>query len=149
MFYFVLLLLITVSIKHVAASAHAQLFRLVITVGNTFPLVITVVNTFPLVVTVENTLLLLITVRNTFPSLITVGNTFPFVITVRNRFPLVITVENTFLPLITVGKNNGSSFFQKNLAHLKFHLWATVRINALYLFIFLRTNNCAIISLEL
>ena len=47
MFYFLLLLLIKVSIKHVVASAHAQLFPLVITVGNTFPLVITVGNRFP------------------------------------------------------------------------------------------------------
>ena len=63
MFCFVLLLLIKASIKHVVASAQAQLFLLVITVGNTFPLVITVGNTLPLVVTVENT----------FPPLITVG----------------------------------------------------------------------------
>ena len=82
-FCFLLLLLIKVSIKRVVASAHAQLFLVVITVRNTFPLVITV------------------------------GNTFLLVITVRNRFPLVITVENTFPPLITVGKNNGSSFFLK------------------------------------
>ena len=52
MFYFLLLLLIKVSIKHVVASAHVQLFPLVITVGNTFPLVITVENTFSLVITV-------------------------------------------------------------------------------------------------
>ena len=83
MLYFLLLLLIKVSVKHVVASAHAQLFPLVITVGNTFLLVITV------------------------------GNTFPLVITVENRLPLVIIVENLFLLLITVGKNNGSSFFQK------------------------------------
>ena len=37
-----ILLLIKVSIKHVVASAHAQLLSLVITVGNTFPLLITV-----------------------------------------------------------------------------------------------------------
>ena len=36
MFCFVLLLLVKVSIKHVVASAHAQLFPLVITVGNMF-----------------------------------------------------------------------------------------------------------------
>ena len=65
------------------ASAHAQSFQLVVTVGNTFPLVITV------------------------------GNTFPLVITVGNTFPPLITVENTFPLLITVGKNNGSSFFLK------------------------------------
>ena len=65
-------------------------------VGNKFPFVITVGNTFLLV--------------------ITVGNTFPLVITVENRLPLVIIVENLFLLLITVGKNNGSSFFQKNVA---------------------------------
>ena len=67
MFYFLLLLQIKVSIKHVVASARAQLFRLVITVGNTFPLVITVENTFPLVTTVRNTFSLVTTVRNTFP----------------------------------------------------------------------------------
>ena len=67
MFYFLLLLLIKVSIKHVVASAHAQSFRLGITVGNKLPLVITVENTFPLVITVENT----------FPLVITVGNRFP------------------------------------------------------------------------
>ena len=93
MFYFLLLLLIKVSIKHVVASAHAQLFPLVITVGNTFP---------PLR-----------TVRNRFPLVITVGSTFLLVITIRNTFPLVITVENTFSLFITVGKNNGSSFFLK------------------------------------
>ena len=63
MFCFLLLLLIKVSIKHVVASAHAQLFSLVITVGNKFPLFITVGNTFLLVITVENT----------FPPIITVG----------------------------------------------------------------------------
>ena len=99
MFCFLLLLLIKVSIKHVVASAHAQLLPLVITVGNTFPLVITVGNRFPLVTTNENT--------------------FP---------PLVITVENTFPPYITVRKNNGSSFFLKNVAHLKSHLSATVHL---------------------
>ena len=83
MFCFVLLLLIKASIKHVVASAQAQLFLLVITVGNTFPLVITV------------------------------GNMLPLVLTVGNTLPLVATVENTFPPLITVGKNNGSSFFLK------------------------------------
>ena len=76
MFCFLLLLLIRLSIKQVVASAHAQLFPLVIFVGNTFP--------------------------------------------------LVITVENRFPPLINVGKNNGSSFFKKNGAHLKCHLWVTV-----------------------
>ena len=125
MFCFALLLLlaIQVSIKRVVASAHAQLFLLVITVGNTFPLVvtvgntcprvITVRNTFPLVATVRSTFPLFVTVRNTFPLVITVGNTFLLVITVGNKLPLVITVENTFPPLITVGKNNGSSFFLK------------------------------------
>ena len=54
-FCFLLLLLIKVSIKHGVASAHAQLFPVVITVGNTFPLVITVGNTFPLIITVGNT----------------------------------------------------------------------------------------------
>ena len=108
MFCFLLLLLIKVSIKHVVASAHAQLFPLVITVGNRFPLVVTVGNTFRLVITVENT--------------------FPLVITVGNRFPLVITVENTFPPLITVGENNVSSFFLKSVAHLKCHLWAIVHL---------------------
>ena len=84
MFCFVLLLLIKASIKYVVASAQAQLFLLVITVGNTFPLVITV------------------------------GNMLPLVLTVGNTLPLVVTVENTFPPLITVtGKNNGSSFFLK------------------------------------
>ena len=78
LFCFLLLLLIKVSIKHVVASAHAQLFPVVITVGNMFPLVITV------------------------------GNTFP----------LIIIIENTFPSLITVGKNNGSSFFLKNVAHV-------------------------------
>ena len=63
LFCFLLLLLIKVSIKHVVASAHAQLFPVVITVGNMFPLVITVGNTFPLIIIIENT----------FPSLITVG----------------------------------------------------------------------------
>ena len=118
MFCFLLLLLIKVSIKHVVASAHAQLFPLVLTVGNTFPLVITAGNRFPLVVTVGNTFRLVITVENTFPLVITVGN----------RFPLVITVENTFPPLITVGKNNGSSFFLKSVAHLTCHLWAIVHL---------------------
>ena len=51
MFCFLLLLLIKVSIKHVVASAHAQLFPLVITVGNMFPPLITVGNAFPLVIT--------------------------------------------------------------------------------------------------
>ena len=83
MFCFHFLLLIRVSIKYIVVSAHAQLFPLIITVGNTFPLVISV------------------------------GNTFPLVTTVGNRFPLVITVDNTFPPLITVRKNNGSSFFLK------------------------------------
>ena len=55
LFCFLLLLLIKFSIKHVVASAHAQLFPVVITVGNTFPLVITVGNTFPLIITVGNT----------------------------------------------------------------------------------------------
>ena len=41
MFCFLLLLLIKVSIKQVAASAHAQLFPLVINVGNTLPPLIT------------------------------------------------------------------------------------------------------------
>ena len=81
MFCFLLLLLIRLSTKQVVASAHAQLFPLVIIVGYTFPLVVTF--------------------GNTFPPLITVGNTFPLVITVGNRFP----------PLITVGKSNGSYFF--------------------------------------
>ena len=54
--------------------------------------------------------------HNAFPPLITIGNTFPFVITVENTFPL----------FVTVGKNNASSFFLKNVAHLKCHLWATV-----------------------
>ena len=113
MLYFLLLLLIKVSVKHVVASAHAQLFPLVITVGNTFPLVltagnrfslvITVGNTFPLVITVGNAFPPLITVRNMFLLVITVGNTFPLVITVGNTFPLVITVENMFPSLITVG----------------------------------------------
>ena len=95
-------------------SAHAQLFSLVITVGNTFPpLFITVEKTFPLVLTIRNRFPLVITVRNTLPPLITVGNRFPLVITVGNRFPLVTAVENTFPLLITVGKNNGSSFFLK------------------------------------
>ena len=76
MFYFLLLLLIKVSIKHGVASAHAQSFWLVITVGNTLPLVITVGNTFLLLITVENTFPLVITVRNTFPLVITVGNMF-------------------------------------------------------------------------
>ena len=83
MFCFHFLLLIRVSIKHIVVSAHAQLFPLIITVGNTFPLVISV------------------------------GNTSPLVTTVGNRFRLVITVDNTFPPLITVRKNNGSSFFLK------------------------------------
>ena len=52
MFCFLLLLLIKVSIKHVVASAHAQLFSLVIAIGNTFPLVITVGKTFPPIITV-------------------------------------------------------------------------------------------------
>ena len=52
MFCFVLLLLIKASIKYVVASAQAQLFLLVITVGNTFPLVVTVENTFPPLITV-------------------------------------------------------------------------------------------------
>ena len=65
------------------ASAHAQLFPLVTTIGNTFLLVVTV------------------------------GKRFPLVITVRNTFPLVITVQNTFPLVVTVGKNNGFSFFQK------------------------------------
>ena len=81
MLCFLLLLLIKVSIKHVVASAHAQLLPLVITVWNTFPLVITVANTF----------LPLITVGNRFPLVITVGNTFPPLTNVRNTFPLVIT----------------------------------------------------------
>ena len=38
--------------KHVVASAHVQLFPLVITVGNRFLVVITVENTFPLLITV-------------------------------------------------------------------------------------------------
>ena len=84
------------------ASAHAQLFPLVITVANTFPPVITIGNVFPL-----------ITVGNAFPLVITVGNTSPLVITVGNTFSLVITVGNTFPPLITVGKNDGLYFFQK------------------------------------
>ena len=63
MFCFLLLLLVKVSIKHVVASAHAPLFPLAISVGNTFPLVITVANTFPL----------LTTVGNRFPPVITVG----------------------------------------------------------------------------
>ena len=96
MFCFHFLLLIRVSIKHIVVSAHAQLFPLIITVGNTFPLVVTVGSTFPLV--------------------ISVGNTFPLLTTVGNRFPLVITVDNTFPPLITVRKNNGSSFFLKKRA---------------------------------
>ena len=129
------------------ASAHAQLFPLVITVentfpplttvrnrfpslvtvGNTFPFTITVSNRFPLVIIVVNRFPLVITFENTFPLLITVGNTFPLVITVRIGFPLVITVVNMFPLLITVGKNNGSSFFQKkNVAHVKCLLWATV-----------------------
>ena len=83
MFCFYFLLLIRVSIKHIVVSAHAQLFPLIITVGNTFPLVISV------------------------------GNTSRLVTTVGNRFRLVITVDNTFPPLITVRKNNGSSFFLK------------------------------------
>ena len=83
MFCFHFLLLIRVPIKHIVVSAHAQLFPLIITVGNTFPLVISV------------------------------GNTSPLVTTVGNRFRLVITVDNTFPPLITVRKNNGSSFFLK------------------------------------
>ena len=83
MFCFHFLLLIRVSIKHIVVSAHAQLFPLIITVGNTFPLVISV------------------------------GNTSPLVTTVGNRFRLVTTVDNTFPPLITVRKNNGSSFFLK------------------------------------
>ena len=70
MFYFFLLFLIKVSTKHVVTSAHAQSFRLVITVGNTFPLVITVGNMFLLVITVENTFPLVMTVRNTFPLVI-------------------------------------------------------------------------------
>ena len=52
MFCFLLLLLIKVSIKHVVASAHAQLFSLVIAVGNKFPLVITLGKTFPPIITV-------------------------------------------------------------------------------------------------
>ena len=69
MFCFLLLLLVKVSIKYVVASAHASLFPLVISVGNTFPLVITVANTFPL--------------------LTTVGNRFPLVITVGTRSRLL------------------------------------------------------------
>ena len=99
-FCFLLLPLIKVSIKHVVASAHPQLFPLVITVRNIFPPLITVGNTFPPLVTVENTFPLFITVGNTFSPLVTVENTFPLVITVGNRFPLVITVRNTFPPLI-------------------------------------------------
>ena len=44
MFFFFLRLLIKVSIEYVAGFAHAHLFPLVITVGNTFPLLITVGN---------------------------------------------------------------------------------------------------------
>ena len=58
-FCFLLLPIIKVSIKHVVASAHAQLFPLVITIGNMFPLVIIVRNTFPLVIIVRNTFPLL------------------------------------------------------------------------------------------
>ena len=62
-FCFHFLLLIRVSIKHILVSAHAQLFPLVISVGNTFPLVATVGNRFPPVITVDNTFPPLITVR--------------------------------------------------------------------------------------
>ena len=68
---------------------------------------------FRLVITVENTFQLVITVENTFPFVITVENTFGLVMTVGNKFLLVITVENRFPLIITVGKNNGSSFFVK------------------------------------
>ena len=113
MCWFLLLLLIKFSIKHVVASAHAQLFPLVITVRNTFVPLITVGNTFTLIITVGNRFPLVITVGNTFPLLITSGNMFRLVITVGNKFLLVITVENTFPLLLTVRKNNGSSFFLK------------------------------------
>ena len=137
MFCFLLFLLIKVSIKRVVASAHAQFFPLVVTVGNTLPPLITVTfrqlitvgNKFPIFITfgnIGNTFPPLKTVGNTFPPLITVRNTFVLLITVGNRFPLVITVGNTFPPLITVGKIMAHFFFKKNMAHLKCHLWATV-----------------------
>ena len=63
MFCFHFLLLIRVPIKHIVVSAHAQLFPLIITVGNTSPLVTTVGNRFRLVITVDNTFPPLITVR--------------------------------------------------------------------------------------
>ena len=72
------------------------------------------------------------------PLVITVGNTSPLVITVQNTFPLVITVGNTLPLVITVcwehvpatykcREKYGSSFFLKNVAHLKSHLWTTAQ----------------------
>ena len=81
---------------------------------------------FQLLTTFRNTFPPVIAVGNTFPLVITVGNAFPLVITVGNTFLLVMTVENTFPLLITVAKNNGSSFFPKDVAHMKCHLWVTV-----------------------
>ena len=52
MFYFLLLLLIKISIKYVVASPHAHLFPLVITVGDMFPPLITVGSMFLLAATV-------------------------------------------------------------------------------------------------
>ena len=120
MFCFVLLLLIKASIKHVVASAQAQLFLLVITVGNTFPLVITVGNMLPLV--------------------LTVGNTLPLVVTVENTFPPLITVGKNNGSLITVGKNNGSSFFlrKRGTSEMSSMVRHTLLSSAVFLLPYLR-----------
>ena len=83
-------------IKHVVASARAQLFPLVITVENTFPLVITVENTFPLVITVGNTFLILITVGK--------NNGSSFFLRKRGTSEMSSMVRHTLLSILTVSQ---------------------------------------------